>query len=120
MIFVFGSNLAGRHGKGAALQAKIDFGAEPGVGVGRTGQAYAIPTKGFHLEVLPLNIINKHVADFLSYAKNNPKLEFYVTRVGCGLAGYLDKDIGPMFKKAPKNCKLPALWEEYRKNGINC
>lgn len=114
MIFVFGSNLAGRHGKGAALQAKQDFGARTGVGVGRTGDAYAIPTKGYRLEVLPIWIIKQHVDNFLEYARNNENLEFYVTRVGCGLAGYKDDEIGPMFGSAPTNCKLPAVWEQYR------
>jgi hypothetical protein len=114
MIFVFGSNLAGRHGKGAALTAKIDFGAEYGVGIGRTGDAYAIPTKSSTLETLTLDIIEYHVDRFIEYALSNKDLEFFVTRVGCGLAGYKDCDIGPMFKAAPNNCKLPLEWEKFR------
>jgi hypothetical protein len=110
MIFVFGSNLAGRHGKGAALTAKLDFGAEYGVGVGRTGEAYAIPTKGYKLEVLSRSIIKNHVIDFICYALDHPELEFFVTRIGCGLAGYTDDEIGPMFKYAPSNCRLPESW----------
>lgn len=112
MIFVFGSNLAGRHGKGAALTAKIDFGAEYGVGVGRTGDAYAIPTKGYRLEILALDIIQTHVNTFIDYAREHPELEFFVTRIGCGLAGYKDWQIAPMFYHAPKNCKLPKEWNE--------
>lgn len=111
MIFVFGSNRAGRHGKGAALTAKIDFGAEYGVGEGRTGDAYAIPTKGYYLERLSLRDIKYHVDNFIDYAYKHPELEFYVTRIGCGLAGYTDKDISPMFEGAPKNCKLPKKWK---------
>ncbi len=110
MIFVFGSNLAGRHGKGAALAAKLDWGAEQGVGVGRTGQAYAIPTKGYSLEVLHLDIINTYVLKFIQYANEHPDEEFYVTKIGCGLAGYKESQIAPMFKNAPKNCKLPEGW----------
>lgn len=110
MIFVFGSNLAGRHGKGAALYARQNYGAKYGVGVGRTGSAYAIPTKDELLETLPLNVINEYVNDFLKYAKKNKDLVFKVTKIGCGLAGYSDYQIAPMFKKAPANCILPDGW----------
>jgi hypothetical protein len=113
MIFVFGSNLAGRHGKGAALYARTYYDAEYGVGIGRTGNAYAIPTKGFQLEVLPLHVIKNHVDDFIKYAEDHLELEFFVTAVGCGLAGYVDDDIGPMFKHAPMNCRLPVDWRNY-------
>lgn len=109
-IFVFGSNLAGRHGKGAALVARRDYGAVYGVGVGRTGNAYAIPTKDENLCSLPLDVIQKHVDDFLVYAREHENEWFYVTRVGCGLAGYLDTDIKPFFADAPTNCTLPEGW----------
>lgn len=112
MIFVFGSNLAGRHGKGAALHARQNCGAKYGVGVGRTGNAYAIPTKDERIQTLPLERIAPHVADFLSYARANPALEFEVTRIGCGLAGYTDSQIAPMFAGAPDNCKLPDGWRQ--------
>jgi hypothetical protein len=112
MIFVFGSNSAGRHGKGAALTARQDFGAEYGVGAGRTGGAYAIPTKSKYLEVLTIDIIEYHVDRFIEYANNHPELEFFVTRVGCGLAGYKDNEIAPLFKNVPKNCKLAKEWNE--------
>lgn len=109
-IFVFGSNTAGRHGKGAALAARKEYGAEYGVGSGRTGNAYAIPTKDRTLVPLPLLSINLHVDEFIAYARANPKLEFLVTRIGCGLAGYKDHQISPMFRDAPKNCILPEGW----------
>ena len=109
-IFVFGSNLAGRHGKGAALTASRDYGAVYGIGVGRTGNSYAIPTKGYRLEVLPLSVIEIYVKDFLSYAKDNPGLIFLVTKIGCGLAGYKEAQISPMFKDSPENCELPDGW----------
>lgn len=109
-IFVFGSNLAGRHGKGAALHAKQAHDAEYGVGIGRTGNAYAIPTKDARIRTLPLDRIAVHVAEFLAYARAHPNLDFQVTKIGCGLAGYQEQDIAPMFKDAPNNCHLPDLW----------
>lgn len=111
MIFVFGSNLAGRHGKGAALFAREHHGAQYGVGVGRTVNSYAIPTKGFNMRPLSLEQIYAHVQEFIRYAEVNPDLEFQVTRVGCGLAGYTDEQIGPMFITAPSNCHLPDEWK---------
>lgn len=110
-IFVFGSNLAGRHGRGAAATARKHCGAVYGVGVGRTGTAYAIPTKDHWLNVLPLDTIALHVSDFLTYAREHPELHFYVTKIGCGLAGYKETDIAPLFKGAPDNCGLPNGWQ---------
>lgn len=110
MIFVFGSNLAGRHGKGAALCARLEHGAVYGVGAGRTGNSYAIPTKDARLRTLPLEQIASHVADFLAYARAHSELQFEVTRVGCGLAGYTDAQIAPLFQGAPGNCQLPNGW----------
>jgi hypothetical protein len=107
-IFVFGSNLAGRHGKGAALWARQHRGAEYGVGMGRTGNAYAIPTKDENIRTLPLGIIAAHVADFLRYACENPGERFQLTPIGCGLAGYRHEQIAPMFSGAPSNVILPA------------
>lgn len=109
-IFVFGSNLAGRHGKGAALAATQQHGAVYGVGVGRTGNAYAIPTKDEHLRTLPLLRISLYVDDFIAYAIQHKDLRFEVTRIGCGLAGYKDHQIAPMFRDAPDNCDLPEGW----------
>lgn len=111
MIFVFGSNLAGRHGKGAALTARITHGAVYGVGEGPTGNAYAIPTKDKNLKTRPLEQIQESVDKFLAYAKASPDKTFNVTRVGCGLAGYTDNQIAPMFKNAPENCVLPKEWK---------
>lgn len=112
-IFVFGSNLAGRHGAGAAKTAKLQFGAKVGVGEGRTGNSYAIPTKGLNLEILSLATIERYISHFIHYANIHPELTFNITRVGCGFAGYSDSDIAPLFKKVPKNCKLPQEWIDY-------
>lgn len=109
-IFVFGSNLAGRHGAGAALAARNLHGAIVGQGIGRQGNSYAIPTKDTKLNPLPLEIIGGYISDFLQYAKDHQELVFEVTRVGCGLAGYEDEDIAPFFEGAPPNCKLPEGW----------
>jgi hypothetical protein len=110
MIFVFGSNLAGRHGKGAALFARQHHGAIYGKGIGPQGNAYAIPTKDGNLRTLPLTKITDYVIDFINYAERHPELTFEVTRIGCGLAGYKDADIAPMFRLAPSNCVLPLGW----------
>ncbi len=114
MIFVFGSNLAGRHGRGAAKTAKDKYGAEYGVGEGRTGDSYAIPTKDWRLRTRSLEEIQISVYRFLEYAKEHPELQFYVTRIGCGLAGYHDDEIAPFFEGAPDNCRLPERWRAYR------
>ena len=110
-IFVFGSNLAGRHGAGAALFARQYHGAIYGKGVGIQGNSYALPTKDEHLRSLPLEEIKTYVDQFLSYAEYHPELDFIVTRVGCGLAGYTDDEIKPMFNAAPNNCHLPEEWK---------
>jgi hypothetical protein len=109
-IFVFGSNEAGRHGKGAALYARRHYGAKYGVGVGRTGDAWAIPTKDGELRTLSLERIAHYVGQFLTYAEVHPELLFKVTAIGTGLAGYKHEDIAPMFARAPANCHLPDEW----------
>ncbi len=106
-VFVFGSNVAGRHGKGAALWARQHRGAIFGQGVGRQGNAYGIPTKDHQLRVLPLHVIRAHVADFLDYARERPCMRFELTPIGCGLAGYRPDQIAPMFLNAFANVTLP-------------
>ncbi len=107
-IFVFGSNLAGRHGKGAALTARRKHGAIKGQGEGLMGTCYAIPTKDESLNVLPIDTIAAHVAIFLEFALSHPELTFEVTPIGCGLAGYRPKQIAWMFDlPSPRNVILP-------------
>ena len=106
-IFVFGSNLSGRHGKGAALFARQYHGAIYGQGVGLQGNSYAIPTKDEKLNTLPLHTISKYVMEFLNFAEENPNLKFIVTPIGCGLAGYAPEQIAPMFRNIPQNVELP-------------
>lgn len=110
-IFVFGSNLAGMHGAGSALAAVEEHGAILGVGVGRQGNSYAIPTKGQYFEILPIKLIRLYVEQFIQYAEEHPELTFNVVAIGCGYAGFQPDDIAPMFANAPKNCKLPVSFE---------
>ncbi len=113
MIFVFGSNLSGIHGAGAARAAHKNFGAEWGVGEGHTGFAYALPTKGLNISFMPLSEVKEHVDTFLRYARENPTLKFQVTCVGCGLAGFEHKQIAPMFLGSTENCFFDTLWKPY-------
>jgi len=94
-IFVFGSNLAGAHGGGAARVAMEKFGAEWGKGVGLQGQSYAIPTMQGGVDT-----IRPYVDDFIAFAREHSELKFYVTRIGCGIAGFRDSDIAPLFKES--------------------
>lgn len=105
-VFVFGSNLAGRHGAGAARDA-LRFGARWGVGDGPSGQTYAIPTKNDRLETVHIAAIRTSVDRFIEYARKHPDTEFLVTRIGCRLAGYADEDIAPLFRNSPNNVRLP-------------
>jgi hypothetical protein len=113
-VFVFGSNLAGRHGKGAALYARRTYGAVYGVGEGRTGNSYAIPTKGHHLEILPLSEIQANLIKFAAYARANPDDTFLLTPIGCGLAGYSQEEIRPLVWRAnmPSNVMLTKEWND--------
>lgn len=103
-IFVFGSNLAGHHMGGAARVANMKFGAVWGVGVGLTGMCYAIPTMQGDIET-----IRPYVSQFIEFAKSRPDLKFLVTRIGCGIAGFKDEEIAPLFKEAMavQNIYLP-------------
>ena len=94
-VFVFGSNLQGMHAGGAARFAYERFGAEWGNGVGPQGRCYAIPTMHG-----PVAAIKPYVDDFIAFAKEHPELFFFVTRIGCGIAGFRDKEIAPLFAEA--------------------
>lgn len=94
-IFVFGSNIAGAHGGGAARAAYRYFGAIMGCGVGMQGHSYAIPTMQGSVET-----IAPYVDEFIEFAKAHPELTFLVTRIGCGIAGFRDCEIAPLFKAA--------------------
>ena len=106
-IFVFGSNLQGMHGGGAARVAYRNFGAVMGQGVGLQGQSFAIPTMQGGVET-----IRPYVDEFIAFAKEHPKLTFLVTRIGCGIAGFTNEEIFPLFAAAHDvdNIVLPLGW----------
>jgi hypothetical protein len=113
-IFVFGSNEAGIHGSGAARLAHDRFGACTGIGFGGRSRSFAIPTKDWYINTLPLKFIEFYVDRFIDYARLNKSLTFLVTKIGCGLAGYTPEDIAPLFKQAinVKNIYLPKeFWD---------
>ena len=112
-IFVFGSNLQGMHMGGAARFAHDKLGAEWGVGVGPTGHCYAIPTMQG-----PVDSIKPYVDDFIKYAIVHPTLTFFVTEIGCGIAGFTPQQIAPLFAAAidHSNICLPQrFWEVLKK-----
>jgi hypothetical protein len=116
-IFVFGSNLSGRHGKGAAKTA-LGWGAKCGQGAGLQGRTYGIPTKDASIRrTLTVIEIKPFVDEFIEFAKNNPDMIFLVTEIGCGLAGHNQKDIAPLFVNAVdvENIHLPEkFWHKLK------
>jgi hypothetical protein len=112
-VFVFGSNLAGIHGAGAARLAEQRYGAVRGSGIGLCDRSYAIPTKDSQIHTLSLKAIKGFIAPFMRTVKIMPGTCFFMTRVGCGLAGYKDSDIAPMFKGCPDNVIFPEEWKEF-------
>lgn len=106
-IFVFGSNLQGMHAGGAARIAYNNFGAIWGQGVGLQGQSYGIPTMQGGVET-----VRPYVNEFIQFAKDHPELTFLVTRIGCGIAGFTDAEMAPLFEKAHniENVILPEGW----------
>ncbi len=117
VVFVFGSNLLGVHGAGAALYARKHCGAVLGVGVGPTGRSYALPTKGKRgknnqLLTLSLMQIGRHAERFMQHAGLEWRTMFQLTAIGCGLAGYTNEQICPLFQNCSTNILLPPEWLE--------
>jgi hypothetical protein len=111
-VFVFGSNLAGRHGAGTALWALNHCGAIYGQGEGLQGDSYAIPTKDRRIKTLPISDIVPAIERFKEFARTRPDLEFEVTNIGCGLAGYSPSDIAPLFIYSPPNVKFSETFQK--------
>lgn len=109
-IFVFGSNLAGRHGAGAALFARKQRGAIYGQAHGLQGQSYAIPTLDARFQQRPLGDIAQDVGLFLGFARAHPELRFQVTPIGTGLAGFSHQEMSRLFAGHPSNCDMPTEW----------
>jgi hypothetical protein len=112
MIFVFGSNLAGIHGAGAAFEAR-QRGYPLNLGVGYSAKCYAIPTKDCNIRTLPLDAIKPYVIQFRVFAAALRNVQFQVTRIGCGLAGHKNEDIAPMFGGASANCWFDEDWRPW-------
>lgn len=119
IIFVFGSNLAGKHGAGAAKDAARYHGAVYGQGIGFQGRSYAIPTKDKNLKVLSIKNIKSYIDEFIFFAENNTHIDFNVTKIGCGLAGYSTVDIAPLFKDIKTdNIHLPIDFKKFLNLGV--
>lgn len=104
--FVFGSNESGIHGAGAARFAELNYGAVRGVGFGPVGRSFAIPTKDWQIQTLPLNVVKNYISRFLAFAELCDTDTFKLTRIGCGLAGFTEAEIAPLFADAPPNVWL--------------
>jgi hypothetical protein len=114
-VFVFGSNTLGLHYGGSALAALNHYGAEMGVGVGPTGDAWAVPTciAPGGAEKCTIEMIQEHVNDLAEFAEYHDDHHFFITRLGCGVAGFTDAQIAPLFKGFPGNADFPIEWKEY-------
>jgi hypothetical protein len=105
-VFVFGSNQSGIHGLGAAKYAHKYLKYPWGMSEGQVGYAYGIPTKDLEIKTLPLDSIERNIDRFKTHASKVPDLDFFVTRIGCGLAGYRDDQIATLFKGCTSNCNF--------------
>ena len=114
VVFVFGSNLAGVHGAGAAKEAALYWGAQRGVGEGMTGESYALPTKDRNLKTLDLDQIQAYFETFMNHVLNTPDTQFLLTPIGTGLAGYTLKEISDvtisLSHPLPRNLWLTGDW----------
>lgn len=122
-IFVFGSDLAGRHTHAAARVARLEHQAQYGIAFGITGNAFGIPTRDRELRPLPITRIATLIGKFIWYAQRTPQRRYQVQRLGCGNEGYdepdmgllpyQERDIAALFRDAPDNCELPQGWREW-------
>ena len=112
-IFVFGSNEAGIHGAGAARIAFLKFGAEMGLGNGLSGNSYAIPTKDRNVETLPLDKVKSYIDEFIGFVLNHQNLTFYLTKIGCGLAGFTVEEIKNIFWEVIEEYRTESSKEQY-------
>jgi hypothetical protein len=110
-IFAFGSNQRGAHGGGAARLAKDKFGAQEGVGEGLTGQSYAFPTLTANFEKVSRASLEVSRDRLFATARQHPDKTFLLTKVGCGIAGFTEDEIRPLFTNAPANVVLPEDWQ---------
>jgi hypothetical protein len=113
VIFLAGTNLDGRHGAGSARYAYLYHGLKMGVAEGLCGNTYALPTVGSKLARMMLPEVEGAVERFIQFAAQHPELQFQVTRVGCGLAGFTDAEIAPLFAASTPNCLFDEAWSEW-------
>jgi hypothetical protein len=114
-VFVFASNLSGRHTAGDALTALRKHGATYGRAVGLQGRSYAIPVRDEKDKLLPVPVIARYVQAFLRFAAIHKELIFHVTPIACRSEEHRDEQIAPLFVGAPANCRLPRKWQRYLK-----
>jgi hypothetical protein len=119
-VWVFGSNDSGIHGAGSARVAYNIFNRPYGIQYshglyvsGNLQESYAIPTKDINIDTLPLSIVKYNISVFREFVEANPTKDYYITRIGCGLAGFDDRDIAPLFKGLGDNCSVAREWEKY-------
>lgn len=112
-IFVFGSNEAGIHGAGAARIAFLKFGAEMGLGNGLSGNSYAIPTKDRNVETLSLDKVKSYIDEFIGFVLKHQNLTFYLTKIGCGLAGFTIEEIKNIFWEVIEEYRTESSKEQY-------
>lgn len=112
-IFVFGSNEAGIHGAGAARIAFLKFGAEMGLGNGLSGNSYAIPTKDRNVRTLPLDKVKSYIDEFIGFVLKHQNLTFYLTKIGCGLAGFTIEEIKNIFWEVIEEYRTESSKEQY-------
>jgi hypothetical protein len=109
-VFVFGSDLGGRHTGGDALVALREHRAVYGRGVGLQGRSYAIPVWDEQGKLMPIAVIARYVNAFLRFAEIHREMTFHVSRIGCTRGAYRDDQIAPLFRGALSNCRLPPGW----------
>lgn len=112
-IYVFGTNTLGFHNRGISLIAYSKYGAQWGKCFGHYGDSFAIPVVDRDIQPLPLETIENFIKGFIAYAETHPKRNFLVTRIGCGIAGYTNKDIAPLFASSPLNCIFDEEWKSW-------
>lgn len=110
-VYVYGANESYINASGTARIAREEYGAGMGRGWGLVGKSFGIPTKDWDINTLPLEDIAFYVKRFIAFAEARPKMIFYMTKIGCGLAGLKEEDIIPMFNNSPENVILPYGWE---------
>ena len=110
VIFVFGSNLAGKHMQGSAMTAKKFHGAIEGQGEGLQGRSYAIPVRDHDLKPLPLWRIARSINNLCEFAESRSELQFRVAAIGCEDETFTAQEVAPLFRNMPAQFDLPYVF----------